>query len=45
MLEQFKEKEDFEENVLYESLIYRRDTYAHIRKQLKIDKVELLNLI
>ena len=35
-------KEKFEENVLYESVIYRRDTYSHIRKQLEQDEFKLI---
>lgn len=39
-----KEKDDFDENILYESLIYRKDTYFHIKEQLKNDKIELAEL-
>ena len=35
-------KEKFEENVLYESVIYRKDTYSHIRKQLEQDEFKLI---
>lgn len=45
LLEEFKERFDFDRNVLYESLIYRRDTFEHIRKQLEMDEVKLLNII
>lgn len=41
ILEEFEDKEEFSNDVLYESLIYRRDTYSNIRKQLKKDCVKL----
>ncbi len=34
-------KKDFKSNILYESLIYRKDTYKNIKKQLIQDKVRL----
>lgn len=39
-----KEKNDFDENVLYESLIYRKDTFSHIKEQLEKDNIELKEL-
>ena len=44
ILNQIPEKEEFDDNILYESLIYRRDTFLHIRKQLDFDKVKLMKL-
>ena len=35
---------EFEQNILYESLIYRKDTYSNIKKQLKMDEVRLTKL-
>ena len=37
-------KEEFEHNILYESYIYRRDTFENIKKQMKEDNVKLLKL-
>lgn len=44
ILEGIEGKSNFDSNILYESLIYRKDTFYHIRKQLEEDKVELLEL-
>lgn len=41
LLDGFKDCQDFERTVLYESLIYRRDTYSNIRKQIDKDCVKL----
>lgn len=43
--EQFLEKTDFDSNVLYESLIYRRDTFTNIKKQLDKDEVKIIELM
>ena len=37
-------KNEFDSNILYESYIYRKDTYANIKKQLEIDNVRLTKL-
>lgn len=37
-------KNEFDSNILYESYIYRKDTYANIKKQLQIDNVRLTKL-
>lgn len=42
LVEEFEEKQDFDSNVLYESLIYRKDTYANIKSQLIKDNVTIL---
>lgn len=34
-------KENFDKKILYESYIYRRDTFANIQNQLKIDNVKI----
>lgn len=41
ILDGLKEKEDFDKIILYESMIYRKDTYSSIRKQLEQDCVKL----
>lgn len=41
ILKGLDEKEDFDKIILYESMIYRKDTYAGIRKQLEQDCVKL----
>lgn len=38
------EKSDFDENILYESYIYRKDNFFNIYKQLKKDEVKLVEL-
>ncbi len=38
---EFEGIQDFNENVFYESLIYRRDTFSNIRKQMDKDKVRI----
>ena len=45
LLDKTLQKEDFDEKVLYESFIYRRDTYSNIKKQLEKDEVQLVKLI
>lgn len=45
--ENFKDNEpksNFDSNILYESYIYRKDTFSNIQKQLKNDNVELIKL-
>lgn len=37
-------KEEFNDNVIYESYIYRRDTYLNIKSQLKKDSVRIVEL-
>ena len=37
----FINKESFDRNILYESYIYRRDTFANIRKQMTKDNVKI----
>jgi hypothetical protein len=44
-LEELKKGKDLGTNVLYESLIYKRDTFEHIKKQLNIDGVSFSRLI
>lgn len=44
-LEEVKFGKNLDNNVLYESLIYRRDTFNHIQKQLNIDGVSFSKLI
>lgn len=39
-----KNETNFDSNVIYEGLIYRRDTLQNIRKQLTLDKVRLIEL-
>jgi len=41
LLEGFKDYQDFGSTVLYEGLIYRKDTYSNIRKQIDKDCVKL----
>lgn len=41
ILEGFKGKLDFDNVILYESMIYRKDTYTNIRKQFEQDCVKL----
>lgn len=43
IIEGIEAKEKFEKNVLYESVIYRKDTYLHIRKQLEQDEFRLIS--
>lgn len=43
--EEFTEENDFENNIIYESYIYRRDTLLNIQNQLKRDNVRLTGLI
>lgn len=42
---EFENELDFNNNVIYESYIYRRDTFSNIRKQLNQDEVRLIGLI
>lgn len=42
LLEGLEDKKDFDNNVLYESLIYRKDTYSNIKSQLFKDNVRIL---
>lgn len=44
ILELFCKRPEFNINVLYEGLIYRRDSFMNIRKQLEADGVKLLEL-
>lgn len=44
ILEELEDKDGFDKNIFYESLIYRKDTYQHIRKQLDFDKVKISKL-
>ncbi len=41
----FENEKDFENNIIYESYIYRKDTLLNIQKQLKRDNVRLVGLI
>lgn len=43
--ETFKEEEYFDENIIYESYIYRKDNFQNLKNQLKKDKVKLTGLI
>lgn len=45
ILEGFEGASAFDANLLYESLIYRKDTYQHIRKQLDADGVKIRRLL
>lgn len=45
ILDDFEYKNDFDEKILYESLICRRDTYSNIKKQLEMDNVKLTELV
>ena len=45
IIDEFKDGKDFDDKVLYESLIYRKDTYANIKKQIDKDKVKITELI
>lgn len=45
ILEEFSEKSCFDNNVLYESLIYRRDNFNNIKKQMETDGVRLERLV
>lgn len=38
----FPNVNDFDKTVLYESLIYRKDTYFNIKKQLQTDEVKII---
>ena len=40
-----KENNCFEDNILYESLIYRKDSYENMITQLRKDKVQIASLI
>ena len=44
ILEEFEDVDDFEKPVFYESLVFRRDTFEHIKMQLNQDKVRLLKI-
>lgn len=44
ILDEIKDKTDFDSNILYESLIYRKDTFKNIKKQMQNDKVKLVEL-
>lgn len=44
MFEGIKKASNFDEKVLYESLIYRRDNFSNIKKQLNNDGIELTEL-
>ena len=37
-------KDNFERNILYESYIYRKDTFDNIRKQLKQDNLKIIKI-
>ena len=41
LFEDFEEKNSYDMNILYESLIYRKDTFYNIKKQLDIDGVRI----
>ena len=38
-------KSNFDSNILYESYIYRKDTYENIRKQLQKDEVKIVKIV
>lgn len=42
LIEEFGGNEDFDNIILYESLIYRKDTYSHIKSQIKKDNVRII---
>lgn len=42
---EFEDELDYDNNIIYESYIYRRDTFLNIRKQLNRDEVRLIGLI
>lgn len=41
----FENNKQYDENILYESYIYRKDTYKNIQSQIKKDKVKIITLI
>lgn len=43
LIEEIPNKDQFNKTILYESLIYRKDTYNNIKKQLEKDNVRLYN--
>lgn len=45
MFQGIKDSSSFDEKVLYESLIYRRDNFFNIKKQLTSDGIELTELL
>ena len=45
VISKVESKKSFDDKVLYESLIYRRDTYTNIKKQLNNDGVKIIDLI
>lgn len=45
LLKKYNLYDDFENNVLYESLIYRKDNVKNIIKQIKNDEVKISNLL
>lgn len=44
LFKEIENKEEYDENLLYESLIYRKDTYQHIRAQMDADGVKVVRL-
>lgn len=44
ILEGFEERDNYDHNVIYESMIYKRAKFMHIKKQLDLDGVRLTNL-
>lgn len=45
ILNEFNNKSNFDRNVLYEGLVYRKDSFLNIQKQFELDGVRLENLI
>ena len=45
ILNSFANNKQYDENILYESYIYRKDTYKNIENQIKKDKVKIITLI
>jgi len=45
LLKEFSKNPDFDGNILYESLIYKRDNFANIRKRIRADGVEFAKLL
>lgn len=44
ILKEFEKSKEFDNNIFYESLVYRKDTFFNIRKQLDKDAVKLARI-
>ena len=45
ILDKFENNIQYDKNILYESYIYRKDTYINIKNQIKKDNVKIITLI